>query len=51
MLQRMFKIGFNSAARIMGELAEGGEGGPEGGTKARKVLKTKGGFEEYLQNQ
>ena len=51
MLQRMFKIGFNRAARIMDQLAEAGEVGPEEGTKPRKVLMTKEEFEEYLQNK
>ena len=51
MLQRMFKIGFNRAARIMDQLAEAGVVGPEEGTKPRKVLMTKEEFEEYLQNQ
>ena len=51
MLQRMFKIGFNRAARIMDQLAEAGVVGPEEGTKPRKVLMTKEQFEEYLQNQ
>lgn len=50
MLQRMFKIGFNRAARIMDQLAEAGVVGPEEGTKPRKVLMTKEEFEEYIQN-
>ena len=40
MLQRMFKIGFNRAARIMDQLAEAGVVGPEEGTKPRKILMT-----------
>ena len=48
MLQRMFKIGFNRAARIMGQLAEAGVVGPEVEIKPRKVLMTKEEFEEYL---
>ena len=51
MLQRMFKIGFNRAARIMDQLAEAGVVGPEEGTKPRKVLMTKEEFDEYLNNQ
>ena len=51
MLQRMFKIGFNRAARIMDQLAEAGVVGPEEGTKPRKVLMTKEEFEEYLTNR
>ena len=50
MLQRMFKIGFNRAARIMDQLAEAGVVGPEEGTKPRKVLMTKEEFEEYINN-
>ena len=51
MLQRMFKIGFNRAARIMDQLAEVGVVGPEEGTKPRKVLMTKEEFEQYLSIQ
>ena len=50
-LQRMFKIGFNRAARIMDQLAEAGVVGAEEGTKARKILMTPEEFEEYLSNQ
>ena len=46
MLQRMFKIGFNRAARIMDQLAEAGVVGEEEGTKPRKILMTKEEFEE-----
>ncbi len=38
MLQRVFKIGFNRAARIMDQLSDAGVVGPEEGTKPRKVL-------------
>ena len=48
MLQRMFKIGFNRAARIMDQLSEAGVVGPEEGTKPRKVLMTAEEFEELL---
>lgn len=48
MLQRMFKIGFNRAARIMDQLAEAGVVGEEEGTKPRKVLMTMEEFEEML---
>lgn len=48
MLQRMFKIGFNRAARIMDQLAEAGVVGEEEGTKPRKVLMTMEEFEHYL---
>ena len=40
MLQRVYKIGFNRAARIMDQLAEAGVVGPEEGTKPRKILMT-----------
>lgn len=50
MLQRVFKIGFNRAARIMEQLGEAGVVGPEEGTKPRKVLMTMEEFEEYLKN-
>lgn len=48
MLQRMFKIGFNRAARIMDQLAAAGVVGEEEGTKPRKVLMTPEEFEEFL---
>ena len=48
MLQRVFKIGFNRAARIMDQLCEAGVVGDEEGTKPRKVLMTKVQFEEML---
>ncbi len=40
MLQRVFKIGFNRAARIMDQLAEAGVVSEEEGTKPRRVLMT-----------
>ncbi len=49
MLQRMFKIGFNRAARIMDQLAEAGVVGPEEGTKPRKILMTMEEFEAYME--
>ena len=49
MLQRMFKIGFNRAARIMDQLSEAGVVGPEEGTKPRKVLMSLAQFENYLE--
>ena len=49
MLQRVLKIGFNRAARIMDQLEEAGVMGPEEGTKPRKVLMTMDEFEELLQ--
>ncbi len=47
-LQRIFKIGFNRAARIMDQLCEAGVVGEENGTKPREVLMTKEEFEEIL---
>ena len=49
MLQRMFKIGFNRAARIMDQLSDAGVVGPEEGTKPRKVLMSMEQFENYLE--
>lgn len=48
MLQRVYKIGFNRAARIMDQLSEAGVVGPEEGTKPRKVLMSLEEFEEYV---
>lgn len=48
MLQRMFKIGFNRAARIMDQLAQCKVVGPEEGTKPRKILMSKEEFEQYI---
>ena len=49
MLQRVFKIGFNRAARIMDQLYEAGVVGEEEGTKPRKVLMSKEQFEQYIE--
>ena len=49
MLQRMFKIGFNRAARIMGQLCDAGVVGEEEGTKPRKVLMSMEEFERYIE--
>ena len=49
MLQRMFKIGFNRAARIMDQLCDAGVVGPEEGTKPRKVLMSAEEFENYIE--
>lgn len=49
MLQRVFKIGFNRAARIMDQLEEAGVVGPEEGTKPRRVLMTEEQFEQMLE--
>ena len=47
-LQRMFKIGFNRAARIMDQLNDAGVVGDEQGTKPREILMTAEQFEELL---
>lgn len=49
MLQRVFKIGFNRAARIMDQLADAGIVGEEEGTKPRKVLMSMEQFEEFVE--
>lgn len=49
MLQRVFKIGFNRAARIMDQLADAGVVGEEEGTKPRKVLMSMEQFEQYIE--
>lgn len=49
LLQRMFRIGFNRAARIMDQLSDAGVVGPEEGTKARQILMSKEQFENYLE--
>ena len=50
MLQRMFKIGFNRAARIMDQLADAGVVGEEEGTKPRRILMSAEEFEAYVKN-
>ena len=47
-LQRMLRIGFNRAARIMDQLEEFGVVGPEEGTKPRKILMNMSEFEDRL---
>lgn len=49
MLQRVYKIGFNRAARIMDQLSEAGVVGPEEGTKPRKIIMTMEEFENYVE--
>lgn len=49
MLQRVYKIGFNRAARIMDQLYEAGVVGPEEGTKPRKVVMSLEEFEQYVE--
>jgi S-DNA-T family DNA segregation ATPase FtsK/SpoIIIE len=48
MLQRVFKIGFNRAARIMDQLCLYGVVGEEEGTKPRKILMNSLQFEDLL---
>ena len=49
MIQRMFKVGFNRAARIVDQLADAGIVGPEEGTKPRKVLMSSEQLEAYFE--
>ena len=49
MLQRVFKIGFNRAARIMDQLEEAGVVGAEEGTKPRRILMSMEQFENYVE--
>ncbi len=49
MLQRVFKIGFNRAARIVDQLEAAGVVGAEEGTKPRKILMSIEQFENYLE--
>jgi S-DNA-T family DNA segregation ATPase FtsK/SpoIIIE len=51
LLQRVFKIGFNRAARIMDQLAEAGVVSEESSTRARQVLMTLPEFEAFLENE
>ena len=48
MLQRVYKIGFNRAARIIDQMEEAGVVGPEEGTKPRRVLMSTMQVEELL---
>jgi S-DNA-T family DNA segregation ATPase FtsK/SpoIIIE len=49
MLQRVFKIGFNRAARIVDQLEEAGVVGAEEGTKPRRILMSMEEFENYVE--
>lgn len=51
LLQRVYKIGFNRAARIMDQLADAGVVSEESSTRARTVLMTLPEFEAYLENE
>lgn len=48
MLQRVLKVGFNRAARIMDQLCEYGVVGEEEGTKPRKILMSPEQFEQLV---
>jgi S-DNA-T family DNA segregation ATPase FtsK/SpoIIIE len=48
-LQRVLKIGFNRAARIMDQLCEYGVVGEEEGTKPRKILMSPEQFEQLIE--
>ena len=48
-LQRMFRIGFNRAARIMDQLAEAGVVGEDQGTKPRQILMSPEQFETWVE--
>lgn len=49
MLQRVFKIGFNRAARIMDQLCEAGVVSQDEGTRARQVLMSRSDFESFIE--
>ena len=51
MFQRVYRIGFNRAARIMDQLAEAGVVSAEDGTKPRKVLMSKEDFEAFIMSR
>ena len=48
-IQRVFKIGFNRAVRIMDQLAQAGVVGEEEGTKPRKILMSMDMFTQYIE--
>ena len=48
MLQRVFKVGYNRAARMVDQMEEAGVIGAEEGTNPRKVLMDKSTLEEFL---
>ncbi|MCM1026889.1 MAG: DNA translocase FtsK [Roseburia sp.] len=50
MLQRVLKVGFNRAARIMDQLCEYGVVGEEEGTKPRKILMSPEQFEQLVED-
>ena len=51
MLQRVFKIGFNRAARIMDQLCDAGVVGEEDGTKPRNILMSQEQFENLKEQE
>ena len=51
LLQHVFKIGFNRAAKIMDQLAEAGVVSEESSTRARQVLMTMAEFEHFLEHE
>lgn len=51
MLQRVFKVGYTRAARIVDQMEAAGVVGPEEGTKPRRVLMNSVQLEEFLQNR
>ena len=51
MLQRVFKIGFNRAARIIDQMEANGIVGPEEGTKPRKVMMSMEQLEAFLKER
>jgi S-DNA-T family DNA segregation ATPase FtsK/SpoIIIE len=51
MLQRVFKIGFNRAARIMDQLCDSGVVSEEDGTKPRNILMTQEQFENMKEQE
>lgn len=51
MLQRVFKIGFNRAARIVDQLEEAGVIGAEEGTKPRRILMSMEEFQNYVEEK
>ena len=51
MLQRVFKSGFNRAARIVDQLEEAGVIGAEEGTKPRRILMSMEQFQNYVEEK
>ncbi len=49
MIQRVFKVGFNRAARIVSQLEDAGVVGPEEGTKPRKVIMSEEEFNQFVE--